>query len=139
VRDAHGGLRDVAVVGLGTGSRACHRRNGEDWAFYEIDPDVVRIARDPRYFRFLSASGGDALIVLGDARLTLAASPRRYDLIVLDAFSSDVIPVHLLTREALAPATSRTAPPAACWSCTFPTATWSSHVSSPRWAPPRGS
>ena len=102
VRDAHGGLRSVAVVGLGTGSLACHRRNGEDWAFYEIDPDVVRIARDPRYFRFLSACGGDASIVLGDARLTLAASPRRYDLIVLDAFSSDVIPVHLLTREALA-------------------------------------
>jgi hypothetical protein len=102
VRDAHRGLGRVAVVGLGTGSLACHRRGAEQWTFYEIDPDVVRIARDPRYFRFLSACGADTPVVLGDARLTLARSPDRYDLIVLDAFSSDVIPVHLLTREALA-------------------------------------
>jgi hypothetical protein len=103
VRDAHNGrLRDVAVVGLGAGSLACHRRGDEEWTFFEIDPDVVRIARDPRYFGFLSSCGAEARIVLGDARLTLAASPRLYDLIVLDAFSSDVIPVHLLTREAAA-------------------------------------
>jgi hypothetical protein len=62
----------------------------------------VRIARDPRYFSFLSACAPGLPVVLGDARLTLAATPDRYDLIVLDAFSSDVIPVHLLTREALA-------------------------------------
>ena len=114
----------VAVVGLGTGSLACHRRDGEEWTFFEIDPDVVRIARDPRYFSFLSSCAPEPPVVLGDARLTLAASPERYDLIVLDAFSSDVIPVHLLTREALA-GYSRISTPAARWSCTFPTGTWS--------------
>jgi hypothetical protein len=102
VRGAQGELGRVAVVGLGTGSLACHRRGTEAWTFFEIDPDVVRIARDSRYFNFLSACGPTQPIVLGDARLTLAASPERYDLIVLDAFSSDVIPIHLLTREALA-------------------------------------
>jgi hypothetical protein len=102
VRGAHGGLGRVAVVGLGAGSLACHRRGQEEWTFFEIDPDVVRIARDPRFFSFLSSCALANPIVLGDARLTLAASPQRYDLIVLDAFSSDVIPVHLLTREAMA-------------------------------------
>ncbi len=101
-RQARGGLGEVAAVGLGTGSLACHRRDGEQWTFFEIDPQVIRIARDPSYFRFLSACAPDLPIVLGDARLTLAASPARYDLIVLDAFSSDAIPVHLLTREAVA-------------------------------------
>jgi spermidine synthase len=62
---------------------------------------VVRIARDPRLFNFISVCAPDLSIVLGDARLTLAASAQRYDLIILDAFSSDAIPVHLLTREAL--------------------------------------
>ena len=61
----------------------------------------MRIARDPRLFNFISACAPDLSIVLGDARLTLAASAQRYDLIILDAFSSDAIPVHLLTREAL--------------------------------------
>ena len=100
-RGAQHGLDQVAVVGLGTGSLACHRREGEHWTFFEIDPEVIRIARDPRYFHFLSACAPHEPIVLGDARLTLSASSERYDLIVLDAFSSDAIPVHLLTREAL--------------------------------------
>jgi hypothetical protein len=102
LRNVSGGLTQVAVVGLGTGSLACHKRDNERWTFFEIDPDVVRIARDPRFFTFLSACAPGVPIVLGDARLTLAASSERYDLIVLDAFSSDAIPVHLLTREALA-------------------------------------
>jgi hypothetical protein len=102
VRGAQGGrLRRVAVVGLGAGSLSCHRRAAEEWTFFEIDPDVARIARDPRFFGFVSSCAPDLPVVLGDARLTLAASPQRYDLIVLDAFSSDAIPVHLLTREAL--------------------------------------
>ena len=100
-RQARGRLARVAAVGLGTGSLACHRREGEAWTFFEIDPEVVHIARDPRLFTFLSACAPDAPIVLGDARLTLAASPQRYDVIVIDAFSSDAIPVHLLTREAV--------------------------------------
>ncbi|HEY2134960.1 MAG TPA: fused MFS/spermidine synthase [Xanthobacteraceae bacterium] len=109
-RAAHGGLANVAVVGLGAGSLACYREGSEDWTFYEIDPTVVRIARDPRLFRFLPACAPSAAIVLGDARLTLAAASARYDLIVLDAFSSDTIPVHLLTREAFAVYLSRLAP-----------------------------
>jgi hypothetical protein len=110
VRAAHGHLQRVAVVGLGAGSLACHGRDREDWTFFEIDPDVAAIARDPRYFRFISACKPDLHVVLGDARLTLAASPQHYDLIVLDAFSSDAIPVHLLTREALAGYVAHLAP-----------------------------
>jgi hypothetical protein len=110
-RTAHGGaLRHVAVVGLGAGSLACHRRGAEDWTFFEIDPLVAEIARDPRYFNFISACNPALSIVLGDARLTLAASAQRYDLIILDAFSSDAIPVHLLTREAMASYLARLAP-----------------------------
>jgi hypothetical protein len=106
-RAAQGQLAKVAVVGLGTGSLACHRQDREAWTYFEIDPHVVRIARDPTLFRFLSTCGADMRIVLGDARLTLTASPEHYDLIVLDAFSSDAIPVHLLTREAFAGYLSR--------------------------------
>jgi spermidine synthase len=100
-RQAQGGLRNVAVVGLGSGSLACHAKAGENWSFFEIDPEVVRLARDPKVFRFVSECAPSAAVILGDARLTLTASPQQYDLIVLDAFSSDAIPVHLLTREAL--------------------------------------
>ncbi len=100
-RSGQGSLNSVAVVGLGAGSLACHAKPGEAWTFFEIDPEVVRIAGDPAMFRFLSDCAPDAKVVLGDARLTLAASAQRYDLIVLDAFSSDAIPTHLLTREAL--------------------------------------
>lgn len=103
VRAAQGGaLGAVAVVGLGTGSLACHRRGAESWRFYEIDPEVIRIARDPGRFRFLSECGRDMPVVLGDARLTLADAPGGLGLLVIDAFSSDAIPAHLLTREALA-------------------------------------
>ena len=106
-RAAKGGLSRVAVVGLGSGSLACHRRKGETWTFFEIDPEVVRIASNPRFFSFLSTCAPDAGIVLGDARLTLATATQRYDVIVIDAFSSDAIPVHLLTREAIAGYLSR--------------------------------
>jgi predicted O-methyltransferase YrrM len=109
-RAAHSGFENVAVVGLGAGSLACHRKDPENWTFYEIDPKVVQIARDPRMFRFLSECAPSASIVLGDARLSLAASRARYDLIILDAFSSDAIPVHLLTQEAFAIYLSRLAP-----------------------------
>jgi hypothetical protein len=101
-RASHGDARKVAVVGLGAGSLACYRQEPEQWTFYEIDPMVVRIARDPSLFRFLSACAPSVPVVLGDARLTLAAADVRYDLIILDAFSSDSIPVHLLTEEAFA-------------------------------------
>jgi SAM-dependent methyltransferase len=100
---APGSIRHVAVVGLGAGSLACYAQPGQDWTFYEIDPLVVRLARDPRYFHFLANCGNRPQVVLGDARMTLADAPDgSYDVLVLDAFSSDSIPMHLLTREALA-------------------------------------
>ena len=89
------------VVGLGSGSLACRSRAGERWTYFEIDPAVIEIARDRSKFRMLSECAPTASIVLGDARLTLAEATEPADLIVLDAFSSDVVPVHLLTREAL--------------------------------------
>jgi hypothetical protein len=92
----------VAVLGLGAGSLAAYARIGERWDFYEIDPTVERIARDPRWFTFLADAPTPTSVVIGDARLELAASPERYDLIVADAFSSDALPVHLFTREAFA-------------------------------------
>jgi predicted O-methyltransferase YrrM len=109
-REAQGALRNVAVVGLGSGSLACHAKAGESWTFFEIDPEVVRLARDPNVFRFVSACAPTAAVVLGDARLTLKAQTQQFDLIVLDAFSSDAIPVHLLTREALRGYLARLAP-----------------------------
>jgi hypothetical protein len=93
----------VAVVGLGAGSLAAYALPGERWTFYEIDPAVVRIARDPQAFTFLQDSrAGTTDVIVGDARLRLREAPDRVtDLLVLDAFSSDAIPTHLLTREAL--------------------------------------
>lgn len=92
----------VAVVGLGAGSLATYAEDGQEVAFFEIDPDVVRVAQNPDYFTFLSESRGNLRFVLGDARLTLAREPaRHFGLIVIDAFSSDAIPTHLLTAEAL--------------------------------------
>jgi hypothetical protein len=92
----------VAVLGLGGGGMACHARPGERWTFYEIDPTVERMARDPRLFTYMRDCPGRRDVVLGDARLSLAGAPERtYGLIVGDVFSSDAIPVHLLTREAI--------------------------------------
>ena len=98
------GLRPrVAAVGLGTGALACYRKPGESWTFFEIDAAVERIARDSRFFHYLPDCGAGTNVVLGDGRLSLKAMPdASYDLIVIDAFSSDSIPMHLLTREAVA-------------------------------------
>jgi spermidine synthase len=101
VRAAHGALPHVAVVGLGSGTLSCYKRGDEQWTFFEIDAAVAQIARDARLFNYISTCAPALPIVLGDARLTLAASLERYNLIVLDAFSSDVVPVHLMTREAI--------------------------------------
>jgi SAM-dependent methyltransferase len=96
-------IRRVAIIGLGTGSIACYGRAQEHWTFYEIDPVVVEIASDPRYFSFMRDCAPRTDVVLGDARLSLNDTPdAEYDLIILDAFTSDAIPAHLMTREALA-------------------------------------
>lgn len=93
----------VGVIGLGAGSLACYHRPGQQWTFYELDPLVEEIARDPRYFTYLRDCAPDANVILGDGRLSLAEAPAAsYDLLILDAYSSDTIPVHLLTRESLA-------------------------------------
>jgi len=95
-------LERVAVVGLGAGALAAYTREGRRMTFYEIDPEVVRIARDTRLFTYLEDARGEIDVVVGDGRLLLArASDGTYGLIVLDAFSSDAVPVHLMTLEAI--------------------------------------
>jgi hypothetical protein len=95
----------VGAVGLGTGSMAAYARPGERWSFYEIDPTVLWLARDSGAFSYVPAAisrGADVQFILGDARLTLQHAPDHgFGLLILDAFSSDSIPVHLLTQEAL--------------------------------------
>ena len=93
----------VAVIGLGAGSLACRVAPTETWRFFEIDPIVIEIARDPKRFNFITKCAPGLPVVLGDARLTMAGEPSSfYDLIIVDAYSSDAIPVHLATREAVA-------------------------------------
>lgn len=96
------GARSIAVAGLGTGALSAYATPGQRWTYFEIDPAVGRIASDTTLFTYLAASAAPAEIRLGDGRLLLAADTTRYDLLVLDAYSSDAIPVHLLTREAFA-------------------------------------
>ena len=97
-----GSATHIGVVGLGAGGVACHAQPGQSFTYYEIDPIVVDLATDTDHFTFLSSCTPDAPIILGDARITLGhAAPKQFDLLLLDAFSSDSIPVHLLTREAM--------------------------------------
>lgn len=91
----------VGIVGLGVGTLACYRRPGQAWTFYEIDPAVLAYSRSGQ-FTFLRRCTPDARVVIGDARLELAQAPRgAYDVLAIDAFSSDAVPLHLLTDEAL--------------------------------------
>lgn len=93
---------NVGVVGLGTGSVACYAQPGQSYVYYEIDPLVVKYAKNPAHFTYLSKCTPNAEIILGDGRLNLAAEPAgRYDLLLIDAFSSDSVPVHLMTVEAV--------------------------------------
>lgn len=99
------GSPPVAACGLGAGSMAPFAKPGQAWTYYEIDPAMVRVAQDPSLFAFLTdnfPNGKGLTVEIGDARLEMARAPKGgYGLIVLDAFSSDSIPVHLLTREAI--------------------------------------
>ena len=92
----------MGVVGAGVGSLAAYGRAGQRWTFYELDPTVVFLAKDSGYFTFWRDSAASLRVVVGDARVSLARETgERYDLLILDAFSSDAVPAHLLTREAL--------------------------------------
>jgi spermidine synthase len=100
-----GSPQRIGVIGLGIGTLASYGQKSEIMRFYEIDPAVVRIAQDANYFHYLEDSPAEIEIVIGDARLSLANEQDRgvtqeYDFLIVDAFSSDSIPVHLLTREA---------------------------------------
>jgi hypothetical protein len=92
----------VATVGLGAGSLGCYARAGTSFTFYEIDPTVVKIARDPRLFSFLRDCAVRPRVLVGDGRLGLERSRRHsHGAVVLDAFNSDAVPVHLITRDAV--------------------------------------
>ena len=92
----------VGVIGLGIGTLAAYSQSGQQWTFFEIDPEIADLASNPRQFTYLSDSPARTRIVLGDARIALVKEPARsFDVLVVDAFSSDAMPVHLLTREAL--------------------------------------
>ncbi|MCI0461432.1 MAG: fused MFS/spermidine synthase [Gemmataceae bacterium] len=105
LREGRANPRRVGVMGLGIGALLSYSHSGQEWTYYEIDPAVVRVARDERFFTCMSDAerrGVQLNVVLGDARLQLVHAPaRHYDLLTLDVFSSDAVPVHLLTREAL--------------------------------------
>ncbi|MGO9121986.1 MAG: fused MFS/spermidine synthase [Desulfomonilaceae bacterium] len=103
--------RKIAVAGLGIGGMTAYAASTDRWFFYEIDPAVDHLARDTEYFTYLHDCPAKIEVVVGDARLSLARAPDQFfNLIVLDAFSSDSIPVHLLTREALALYRAKLAP-----------------------------
>lgn len=94
--------RRIAIVGLGSGVISCYGRKGELWTFYEIDPLIEVVARDTELFTYMEKCPPDKETVIGDARITLrAAKDVTFDMIFLDAFTSDAIPMHLLTREAI--------------------------------------
>lgn len=96
------GDQKIAVLGLGIGVMACYTHPGRSFDFYEIDPAVIELAENKDYFTYLSDCGSPYEVILGDGRLRILEKPDNYyDIIVLDAFSSDNIPVHLLTLEAL--------------------------------------
>jgi hypothetical protein len=102
IRERKGAALRVAVIGVGSGTLACAAEPGESWKFFEIDQTMVDAARDPRYFNYINSCQPDLKPVIGDARLTFAREPDGiYDLIIVDAYSSDAIPIHLATEQAM--------------------------------------
>jgi spermidine synthase len=101
ILDKRQGPQNVAVLGLGIGVVACYRKPERHFQFYEIDPDVVKIAEDKSMFTFLSDCGSPYDVTVGDARLKIRSAPdHSYDMIFIDTFSSDNIPIHIMTEEA---------------------------------------
>jgi len=111
LRDKLGGNIDVAVVGLGAGAMVCYEQPGDKWIYFEIDPAVVDLAKNTKYFNYIEQCAPNADIRIGDARQKLQAVPEgSLDMVVIDAFSSNSIPAHLVTREALELYRSRMTP-----------------------------
>ena len=102
--------RQIGITGLGTGTTAAYGHPGQRFTYFEIDPHVKRIAEDPRYFAYLSDTPAEYRIVMGDARLSLEKQRlylkdhpgEKFDLLLMDAYSSDAIPIHMITKEAVA-------------------------------------
>jgi len=93
---------EIGAVGLGAGALVCYAKKHQHWTLYEIDPLVIEIAKNPDYFSYLRHCGTHSTFTVGDARLSLAnESDQKFDLLIMDAFSSDSVPTHLLTREAI--------------------------------------
>ena len=102
IRERKGSALRVAVIGLGSGTLACASEPGENWKFFEIDQSMVDTASDPKYFTYIKNCEPNLKPVIGDARLTFAREPDGiYDMIIVDAYSSDAIPIHLATKEAM--------------------------------------
>jgi tRNA A58 N-methylase Trm61 len=102
IRERKGAPLRVAAIGVGSGTLTCAAAPGETWKFFEIDQTMVDTARDPKYFSYIQNCLPDLKPVIGDARLTFAREPDGiYDLIIVDAYSSDAIPIHLATQEAM--------------------------------------
>lgn len=100
--DSENQLWNIGAVGLGAGALACYSKEQQHWRFYEIDPLVVEVAQNPTWFNYLNRCSPKADMVIGDARLSLAKeADHSFDLLIMDAFSSDAVPTHLLTREAM--------------------------------------
>jgi hypothetical protein len=111
IRERKGAPLRVAVIGVGAGTLTCAAEPGEDWKFFEIDQTMVDTARDPKYFTYIRDCDPDFRPVIGDARLIFAKEPDGiYDVIVVDAYSSDAIPIHLATKEAMQIYKSKLAP-----------------------------
>jgi hypothetical protein len=101
--DATNASWQIGVVGLGAGALACYAKPTQHWTLYEIDPLVIDIAKNTDYFTYLSRCLSNPTMRVGDARLALEKEPdQHFDLLVMDAFSSDAVPTHLITKEALA-------------------------------------
>lgn len=111
IRERKGAPLKVAVIGVGAGTLTCAAEPGESWKFFEIDQTMVNTASDPKYFSYIKNCAPNFRPVIGDARLTFAKEPDGlYDLIIVDAYSSDAIPIHLATEEAMAIYKAKLAP-----------------------------
>src|SRR6202012_3757389 len=102
IRERKGAPLRVAVIGVGSGTLACASQPGETWKFFDIDETMVDTAKDPKYFSYIQSCLPDLKPVIRDARLTFSKEPDGvYDLIIVDAYSSEAIPIHLAPQEAM--------------------------------------